>query len=182
MLSESRVFFSANKPATSHCFNLANRSLRAAEIQINRIWDRPVVTGSTEIVIAEHQDIIIDIHFYFIALRNLYRFLAMIVNDSAFEQFKPDLENLDKIWFCHYQKARDTLEHIDERLPGEKKEDRIIEVSDVESSRKIQYGVSLSRGIFKHSNQEWDISRETFLKLKEDVEILLTKVVSSCSY
>ncbi|MEQ1814148.1 MAG: hypothetical protein ABL860_06815, partial [Candidatus Nitrotoga sp.] len=64
-----RVFNSSKRGATSHCFDFVNRSLRASEIQLNRIWDRPVVSGDTMVVTAAFQDILIDVHFYFISLR-----------------------------------------------------------------------------------------------------------------
>lgn len=180
MTSEPRVFFSAKKPATSHCFYFASRSLRAAELQMDRIWDRPVVSGSHAVVEAAFQDILIDIHFYFIALRNLYRFLAKVVDDPAFEQFRPDVEKLNSAWFKHYAKGREAFEHIDQRLPGEKQERQLVEVSDGGNPRKIHYGVSLRKGVFTHSNLSFDISREAFLGLKGEVETLLTKIVNSC--
>ena len=33
-----RVFLSSKRPATSHCFDYAKRSLLAAELEINRVW------------------------------------------------------------------------------------------------------------------------------------------------
>lgn len=178
--SEQRVSFAAKRPATSHCFDFANRSLRAAEIQMDRIWDRPVVSGTHAVVEAAFQDILVDIHFYFIALRNLYRFLAKVVGDPAFEQLGPDLERLNAAWFKHYAKGREAFEHIDQRLPGEKQEHQLVEVNDGGSPRKIHYGVSLRNGVFTHSNLTFDISRDAFSRLKGEVEVLLAKIVNSC--
>lgn len=94
-VDKQKVFFASKRPATSHCFDFAGRSLRAAEIQMDRIWNRPVVSGSYAVVEAAIHDILIDIHFYFVALRNVYRFLAKVVEDPAFQQFKPDVEQLN---------------------------------------------------------------------------------------
>jgi len=168
--------------ATSHCLNFASRSLRAAELQIGRLWDRPIVSGSHTVVEAAFQDILIDIHFYFIALRNLYRFLAKVVADPAFEQFRPDVEKLNCAWFKHYAKGREAFEHIDQRLPGEKQEHQLVKVSNGGNPRKIYYGVNLRNGVFTHSNLSFDISREAFLGLKEEVETLLAKIANSCPY
>ena len=45
-----RVLFASRTGATAVSFDLARRSLRAAEIQISRIWDRPVVHGDRQVV------------------------------------------------------------------------------------------------------------------------------------
>ena len=179
-IDKQRVFFSSKRPATSHCLDFAGRSLRAAEIQIDRIWNRPVVSGSHAVVEAAIHDILIDIHFYFVALRNVYRFLAKVVEDPVFQQFKPDVERLNDTWFKHYAKGREAFEHIDQRLPGEKQEHQLEEVTDGCSPRKIHYGLSLRQGVFKHSNLSFDISREAFGRLKSEVDVLFSKIVNSC--
>ena len=177
---KQRIFFSTRWPATSHCFDFARRSLRAAEIQIDRIWNRPVVSGSHDVVEAAIHDILIDIHFYFIALRNLYRFLAKVVEDPAFEQFGSEVDRLNDAWFKHYAKGREAFEHIDQRLPGEKHEHQLEEVADGGAPRKIHYGLSLRDGVFKHSNLSFDISREAFGRLKSEVDATLVKILNSC--
>lgn len=179
-IDKQRVFFSSKRPATSQCFDFAHRSLRAAEIQIERIWNSPVVTGSREVVEDAFHDILIDIHFYLIALRNLYRFLAKVVEDPAFEQFKSDVDRLNDAWFKHYAKGREAFEHIDQRLPGEKHEGQLEEVTDGGAPRKINYGLSLHKGVFQHSNLSFDISREAFGRLKGEVEAVLLKMLNSC--
>jgi hypothetical protein len=177
---KDRVFFSSKRPATSHCFDFAIRALRAAEIQIDRIWNRPFVSGPHAIVEVAFQDILIDVHFYFIALRNVHRFLEKVVEDPMFEQFRPEVEKLNVTWFKHYAKAREAFEHIDQRLRGEKQEHQLVEITDGGSSRRIHYGLSLRKGIFKYSNLSFDISREAFSHLKADVEVLFAKIVNSC--
>lgn len=179
MTVSSSVFFVAKNPATSHCFDFAIRSLRAAEIQIDRIWGRPAVSGSPAFVKAEHEDILIDIHFYFIALRNLYRYLHKVVADPAFKQFENDVENLSNTWFKHYAKGREAFEHIDQRFAGEKHEDKLVAVSDGGTPRKIHYGLSLRDGVFKHSDLSFDISRDQFLLIKNEVEVLISEIIDS---
>jgi hypothetical protein len=177
---KERVFFSSKRAATPHCFDLATRSLRAAEIQIDRIWKRPIVSGTPAVVECAFQDILIDIHFYFIALRNVYRFLEKVVKDPAFEQFSPDVKRLSDTWFKHYAKGREAFEHIDQRFPGEKQEHQLVEVSDGGNTRKIHYGLSLRDGVFRHSNLSFDISRKSFDQLKADVDVVFAKIVNSC--
>jgi len=174
-----RLFFGSKKPATSHCFDFARRSLRAAEIQIERIWDRPGLPADHPQFVAAIHDALIDVHFYFIALRNLYRFLDKIVADPVFAHLQPELQALNDTWFNHYAKGREAFEHIDQRLPGEKHEKQLIEVTDGGSLRKIHYGLSMQRGVFEHSNLTFDISKHTFERLKADVRAFLVKVVES---
>ena len=93
MLSKDsqRVFFSSKKAVTIHGFDLAFRALRAAEIQVDRIWVRP--SQSRDSVASPFEDILIDVHFYFISLRNLYRFLHLVIVDPTFTHLQPDLES-----------------------------------------------------------------------------------------
>ncbi|MCK9284897.1 MAG: hypothetical protein M0P39_11500 [Rhodocyclaceae bacterium] len=180
-VSEARIFFAAKRPATPHCFDFAARSLRAAEIQISRIWDRPVVSGSHSAVEAAFHDILIDVHFYFVSLRNVYRFLVKVVEDPAFEHFKPEVARLNDTWFRHYAKGREAFEHIDQRLPGEKQEHQLVEVTaDGSDPRKIHYGLSLHGGIFRHSDLSFDISRDAFSRIRSEVEALFVKIEESC--
>ncbi len=111
-----KILFSAEKPATSHCFSLSKRSLLAAEIQMERIWG-PIVK-SVDHPLLPYEIKLIDIHFYFVALRNLYRYLNKIMSDPVYSHLKADLEILNDKWFRHYSKGREAFEHIDQRFPG----------------------------------------------------------------
>jgi hypothetical protein len=175
-----RVFFSSKRGATSHCFDFVGRSLRAAELQVNRIWDRLVVSGDTTVVTAAFQDILIDVHFYFISLRNVYRFLRKVVADPKFEHLRPELDKLNEKWFHHYGKGREAFEHIDQRLPGEKHESNIVEIQEAGAKRKIHYGLRLREGLFLHSDLRWDITQATFAQIRSDVQALLQQIVDNC--
>ena len=147
-----RLFFGSKKPATSPSFDFAHRSLRAAEIQIERIWSRPGLPAQHPQYIAAVEDTLIDVHFYFIALRNLCRFLGKVVEDPVFVSLRPELQALNDAWFKHYAKGREAFEHIDQRLPGGKHEKQLVEVTENGTSRTIHYGLSMRRGMFQHSN------------------------------
>jgi hypothetical protein len=177
---KQRVFFASKRSATSHCFDFAARSLRAAELQMDRIWNRPIVAGSHPVVEAAFHDILIDVHFYFIALRNLYRFLAKAMDDPLFTHLKPKLEGLNDAWFKHYAKGREAFEHIDQRLPGERHEKQLVEITDKGATRKVHYGLRMREGFFDHSNLSFDISPIAFAKLKDDVEKLMREMVENC--
>lgn len=181
MISEDsqRVFFSSKRVATSHCYDLAKRSLLAANVEINRVWsERPTSANHTE-KLHQFQLILIDLHFFFISLRNLYRYLEKIVIDPTYAHLKPELDRLNDQWFRHYSSGREAFEHIDQRLPGEKHEGKIVEVKESGARRKIHYGLYLSKGIFAHSDLEWDISLPTFIKLKQEVDMFLQAIVQA---
>ncbi|ANC84380.1 hypothetical protein [Pseudomonas putida] len=170
--------------ATVHCVDFAYRSLRAAEIQVGRIWNREPKPSQQDVGATKsfYQDILIDIHFYFISLRNLYRYLVKAVEDPAFDAFRPELALLNDRWFLHYAKGREAFEHIDQRLPGEKHESRIVEIVDDDGGRrKIHYAFWPKKGLFVHSDGEWDITPATFDRISADVKSLLTRMVRSCT-
>jgi hypothetical protein len=91
-----------------------------------------------------------------------------------------ELQVLNDAWFKHYAKGREAFEHIDQRLPGEKQEKQLVEVTNGGSSRKIHYGLSMRRSVFEHSNLTFDISTETFERLRSDVNGFLAKIIESC--
>lgn len=179
-----KVMAASREGATVHCVNFAFRSLRAAEIQVIRIWNRDPASSLHDVEAKKrfYQDIFIDIHFYFIALRNVYRYLAKAVRDPAFDAFRPELAELNDRWFLHYAKGREVFEHIDQRLPGEKHESQIVEiVDDSGGRRKIHYGIKPTKGVFTHSDEEWDITTDTFDRISADVKSLLSRMVDSCT-
>ena len=175
MLSDdSHWFFACKNVATPFAFHLARRYLQAAENQITRIWEPSVVNGDQEAML-------IDIHFYFVALRDVYRFLNKVVSDEVFGGLLPKLAELNDKWFKHYSLGRDAFEHIDQRFPGERYSDRIVEIEEKGAKRKIHFGLKPSQGLFQHSDLEWDISRATFDLIKADVEDLLQLIVEKSS-
>lgn len=147
---------------------------------MERIWNRPGLSADHPQFVAAAQDALIDVHFYFIALRNLYRFLHKVVQDPVFAHLQPELQVLNDTWFKHYAKGREAFEHIDQRLPGEKNEHQLIEITENGASRKVHYSLSMRRGEFQHSDLTFDISKQTFERLRAEVDAFLAKVVQSC--
>ena len=148
---------------------------------MERIWDRPGLPADhPQFVLAVH-DALIDVHFFFIALRNLYQFLARVVEDPMFAHLKTNLDGLNDKWFRHYAKGREAFEHIDQRLPGEKNEKQLVEVRDAGGGpRKIHYGLYMRKALFKHSDLTFDISKQTFERLQADVNAFLTTILETC--
>lgn len=177
-----RVFFSSKGPATSHFYDLAKRSLLAAELQIGRVWGRRPMSIDYAEQAQAFQLILIDLHFFFISIRNLYRYLEKVVADPTYAHLKPQLDLLNAQWFKHYSSGREAFEHIDQRLPGEKYENKIIEIEVSGARRKIHFGLDLSKGIFAHSDREWDISLTTSAKLKSDVDMFLIAIVQASNH
>ncbi|EXF96298.1 hypothetical protein HK44_020820 [Pseudomonas fluorescens HK44] len=178
-----KVMTASRSGATVHCVDFAFRSLRAAETQVWRIWNREIPPSQQDVEVTNkyYQDILIDIHFYFISLRNVYRYLAKSVDDPAFDAFRPELAELKDRWFSHYAKGREAFEHIDQRLPGQKHESQIVEIVDNNGGRrKIHYAFWPKKGLFAHSDGEWDITSATFDRISADVKSLLSRIVESC--
>jgi hypothetical protein len=165
---EHEILALGKRPATPTCYRLAVRSLRAAAIQVDRIWSHNLTVPPDQVDVLAG-DILIDIHFYFISLRRLYGYLKKIVDDPAFAHCAPSLEALNQQWFKHYSLGREAFEHIDQRLPGEKHEHLLVEIEENGARRRVQYGLRMSQGLFYHSNQSWDISATCFERIGREV-------------
>lgn len=175
-LDQQHVFLASQLPATSHCYFFTLRSLRAAELQVQRIWAR--VDSASESSDDFFQDILIEVHFYFVALRNIHRFLSKVVEDPAFQHVQPAFTRINNDWLLHYSKGREAFEHIDQRLPGQKQEHQLKATSDSNGTRKVHYDLSLRKRTFTHSNLTFDISKEAFDRLKAEVVSILSAVRS----
>ena len=115
MLSKDRQrLFSASTHASTY-FDLAHRYLHAAERQITRIWNLRI-SDDPQRVEADFQEMLIEVHFYFVALRDVYRCLAKVVSVEVFQGLRPEVDNLWVKWFKHYNQGRNMFEHLDERL------------------------------------------------------------------
>jgi hypothetical protein len=176
---KQKISFSSKHPATPHCYDLLKRSLIAADIQIKRIWEDPTKKINPHDPTQVHDHILIDLHFYFISLRNIYRYMKKIVEDPTYSDLQSELEVLNDRWFKHYSSAREAFEHIDQRFPGEKHEHKIVEIEENGAKRKVHYGLQMRNGLFLHSDKKWDISHGTFLVIKSDVQKFLKLVTDS---
>jgi hypothetical protein len=157
--------------------DLAERALRAARIQVERIW-APIPAGKDKLSV--YGDILIDVHFYFISLRNTYRFLNTAVEQPVATVLRVELDALNTKWFRHYSSGREAFEHIDQRLPGQRHEARIVELEEGDAKRRVHYGLRMRDGQFAHSDQEWDITVDRFAEIESDVRDLLDKYVRLC--
>lgn len=164
----------SRRVTTSITIDLPRRYLRAAEIQVTRIWD-----DARQRLPTVYEDMLIDVHFYFVALRDIYRYLDKVVSDEVFQGLRPALDNLNEKWFKHYSDGRDVFEHIDQRLPGQSHENRIVGIEAWGGEKKINFGLSPRKGLFRHSDLEWDISKARYDRIKVDVEELLRLIVDA---
>lgn len=172
-----KIFSAAEKPASAHCFSLAKRSLLAMEMQMDRIWS-PAVNSEDDPQLP-YEVKLVDIHFYFIAVRNLYRHLNKVISDPTFSDLENRLDVLNEAWFKHYSKGREAFEHIDQRFQAETHEDKLIAIEENGVFRKVHYGLSMKKGLFTHSNESWDITKPTFFKFKDDVTKFIQDIVES---
>jgi len=170
-----KIMSKSTIPASSFFYDLLMRNIFAAELQLSRIWEEKPKPLDIDEAIKNHKGRLIDIHFYFIALRNIYRYLEKLSMDPIFKQLDTEVKSLNEKWFDHYKTARDSFEHFDERLPDQKKEAKIIEVEENGAKRKIHFGIK-KEGFFTQSNEEWDIRLKTFNLIKKDVENIIQKM------
>lgn len=161
----------------STILDFAERSLWAARVQIGRIW-APAPAGKNQL--ETYRDILVDVHFYFIALRNIYRFLEKAVRRPVAAGLREELESLNIKWFRDYSLGREAFEHIDQRLPGEQHEARIVEIDEGGAKRRVYYGLRMEDGIFTHSDREWNISEQRFSDIERDVRDFVDRYVRLC--
>lgn len=178
MQNTSIVFRAAKKPATLFGFEHTVEALMAADIQNSRIFQHESFTGDflKDSVIA--MKIITDIQFYIMSVRNIKRYGRLIVLDDTFSSLRDTLLEIESKWIDKFKSMRDSLEHMDERFPGCKKSQAIVEVCEGQAKRKIHRGFSLSEGVFRHSDQQLDISHGTFLNIATDVLLFLSDVAA----
>jgi len=165
------------KQCTPFCYELAKRSLVAAEMQINRIWAPREKPKSLSEFRSAYDPLLVDIHFYFVSIRNINRYLKELTNDELFSCLKDKFIIMENSFFAHFKNGRDALEHMNERLPGNKYANRTKEITENGCTRSVHAGVSLKRGIYYYSDQEWDISDNEFRKMKSQIDNFLQNVL-----
>ena len=187
--SDKIFFLFKNGNAVSMAYTTLERHLKAAEIQIHRIWSSiPKAQESVESlnppksfkeqsqylrqVRKLYDPVFIDIHFYFISwngIRRMIKFFSKILELKINEVF-PEISGM----FQSHKDIRDAIEHFDERLPGEKYEHRVKEIiqSPGCAPSKIYGGIS-SDGCYLFGDKKIDIKLESFLTLKKmTIEII----------
>ncbi|MBO6558831.1 MAG: hypothetical protein JJ957_20355 [Pseudomonadales bacterium] len=138
-----------------------------------RIWQMPAERPNTRIAMQEaNEEKLIELHFYFVSIRNIYRFLSKAIDDDVLSEFSAELDTLNSKWLAHNSKAREAFEHIDQRLPGEKHEEKIAQIGN----RKVHYGISWKDAEFRHSDLVWDISQNTYEEFHRDIAEFLNKL------
>jgi hypothetical protein len=145
----------------------------AAERQINRIYE------DIENIISYKRDnndnlkgikekysyLFIDINFYSIIWRDINQAIVVINKETNELGLKKIYDKKKKV-FDSYIELRNSFAHYDERLPGQKNEGRIKEVTvDGAGPRKINRGFTVDYK-YKHSNQLWDVSKNSLVELK----------------
>ena len=169
MLSENTQKVWIASPKAAEFFDLARRYLDAAELQNDRIWAHalPVEDGDPQLAKTAFEEIVIEVHLYFVVLNDVYRFLEQITAEEIFQELHPRLAGLNESWFKHYNKGRNLFEHLEERLRRPHR------------GTRITFGLRMGSGKFLHSDDEWDISKSAFDSLKVDVEHFMDSIVAA---
>ena len=191
---EEKIIFSCkNGVASSFAYGQLLENLKAASIQMDRIWSYAKTIKkspepdpnepnfqqkSKEYIKSEkqkYQQLFIDIHFYFISWGNIKLMMRYLSQQPEFTSANI-VFNSHRKTIEHYINARNTFEHFDERFPGGKKHDRVKEVqSRGASPRRIFKGLSKD-GFYLHSDKQWDIKETSLEKLVEIVNEFLAKI------
>jgi len=194
---EEKILFNCtNSVASSFAYGQLLENLKAASIQMDRIWsyaktiektpepdpnDPNFQSKSKEFLKSEklkYQQLFIDIHFYFVSWGNIKSMMRFLSRQPEFTSANI-IFNSHRKTIEHYINARNTFEHFDERLPGGKKHNRVKEVqSQGAAPRRIFRGLSKD-GFYLHSDKQWDIKPSSLEKLVEIVDEFLGKIHES---
>lgn len=106
-----------------------------------------------------------DVHMYFISWRQVNAMMTAVVRASVrAEALAPvrQLYSRSHSKLKVYNEARDTLEHLDERIPGGRKVDTLVD-------RGNMGAFSVDHLWFSFGGLEWDISEASILMLESTV-------------
>ena len=168
MLSDSE------KVTTSIAIDLARRYLRAAGIQVARIWDRPVVDARQRPLPHVYEDMLIDVHFYFVAWVNCRNMMKVFSALPEYSNAGKYLRSVSK-HFDDYAEARNTFEHFHDRLPAGKKYEKVVEVQEPGGEPHRCFG-GFKDGSYVFSNRSWDISPASLKLLESFVTKFLGRI------
>ena len=194
---EDKILFNCtNGYASSFAYGQLLENLKAASIQMDRIWsyaktikktsgpdpnDPNFQSKSKEFLKSEklkYQQLFIDIHFYFVSWGNIKSMMRVLSQQPEFKSANI-IFNSHRKTIEHYINARNTFEHFDERFPGRKKQNSVKEVqSQGAAPRRIFRGLSKD-GFYLHSDKRWDIKPSSLEKLFEIVDEFLIKIHES---
>lgn len=120
------------------------------------------------------QALLYETHFYFIAWHGCREMLQALTSASEFREARK-VFNTYRQDFDHYARARHSFEHFGDRLPGGREEAKMKAV--IQSSgaaTKTFHG--FHDGVYAHSNQEWDITPASLVKLNTAIAEVLAVV------
>ena len=189
-VSDKVWHFSSDPNTALFAHDTLLRHLSAAKLQVERIQQaqlyahKEVAANGPEDPNAVRADfknaqklygaVFIEIHFYFISwvnCQNMMKVLASLPEFSNASHYFNSVRNR----FDEYAEARNTFEHLHDRLPAGTKHSRVREVrAENAGPRKIFGG--LERGAYKFSDRSWDITPASFSELERMVTEFLNQV------
>ena len=185
-----KLFYVASNPnAAGFAYERLSVHRAAAAKQMARIWDAnaeskssigdPGPGASQEEISAYHRKVkdgkiplLYETNFYFVAWTDCRNMLEVLVGQPEFLEAKKVFDSHRK-HFEHYTEARNSFEHFDDRLPGQRYEGRVKEVREdlAAGPRRILFG--FKGGNYKHSDKLWDITPASLELLESAIEDVL---------
>jgi hypothetical protein len=186
MSHEEKLFFVVkNGNAASFAYNRLLLHHEAAHRQMARIADAirashsTVPEPKTGAPLAESREyirdgvrrmrpVLSDVHLYFVSWGNCRNMLQLLTGQPEFLEAKKVFDGYRK-HFDHYVAGRNSFEHLHERLPGQKNEDRVKEIRDDPRTGARRVYAGFHDGKYIHSDQSWDISSDGLKLLDQAV-------------
>lgn len=183
---EKLFFVVANGNAARFAYERLQLHLEAAGVQMLRIEEAirrsqygppEPSSGASKIETRDYirqgavrmRPVLSDVHFYFVAwggCRNMLETLVgqpeMLAAKKVFDGYRKEFE--------HYVAGRNSFEHYDDRLPGQRDEDRVREIQPDPNAGSHRVYSGFRDGKYVHSDMAWDISRNSLALLERIVE------------
>lgn len=157
-------------PISQH-FELYNSGLLTQERMQNILTQMIIERRPLFMVHFQQLDIVrTDAHFYFTCWDTIYKILKKLKQSSGLACVKPIL-NKYKGEFERYRKARDHMEHFDERLPGGQRAHKDGPYPSVVSDTREAIE-------FVFAGEKWDISEHSLIILRTIVLELRRSVIT----
>jgi hypothetical protein len=122
-----------------------------------------------------------EMHFYFVSWSCIRHMLEVITAPPHFLSARKALSRHIK-HFDHYDAARNSFEHFEQRLPGGKGEARARELVQGAGASPSKILFDYSNGRYLHSDREWDVTPANLAVLDDAIDDTLSVVYKLVDY
>lgn len=126
--------------------NLQNR-------EASQLWGKVMITSN--------QQILAEVHLWFIALDNTLDMIKVILKEEALKHLYPELGDLINKTLHQYTEGRHTFEHYDERIPEGKYHHKVkTRTAEGGNPRTVLGGIK--NGAYIFGDQDWALGHDAF--------------------